>query len=224
MNIEEIKNRILQIIQKGNVTLSTKESYDEYSAGYVNEQKFHEFRSSALSFIDKIYGKNNTYYLEFDQKVDKDTAYNTQIGIGILEAIKDEIYGGWIFTTKGLITSEIFSDFLEMAEYLLSEHYKDAAAVMIGSVLEEHLRQLCFNNSISTTLPKMDKTISKKAETLNTELVKSEVYNKLEQKSVTAWLDLRNKAAHGKYTEYIEDQVILMYQGVRDFILRNPIN
>ena len=35
------------------------------------------------------------------------------------------------------------NDFLDMAYHLLENDYKDASAVMIGSVLEEHLRQLC---------------------------------------------------------------------------------
>ena len=42
----------------------------------------------------------------------------------------------------------------------------------------------------------------KKTDRMNSELTKAEAYSKLDQKSVTAWLDLRNKAAHGKYDEY----------------------
>jgi hypothetical protein len=30
-----------------------------------------------------------------------------------------------------------------MAEHLLDQKYKDPATVVVGSVLEEHLRQLC---------------------------------------------------------------------------------
>jgi len=51
-------------------------------------------------------------------------------------------------------------------------------------------------------------------------LAKAEVYTKLDQKSVTAWLDLRNKAAHGKYTEYEKEQVVLMMRSVTDFLAR----
>jgi hypothetical protein len=39
---------------------------------------------------------------------------------------------------------------------------------------------------------------------------------------VTAWLDLRNKAAHGQYADYTKEQVALTLQGVRDFISRHP--
>jgi hypothetical protein len=42
-------------------------------------------------------------------------------------------------------------------------------------------------------------------------------YDKLHQKGVTYWLDLRNRAAHGKYGEYNEAEVRQMLAGVRDF-------
>ena len=60
----------------------------------------------------------------------------------------------------------------------------------------------------------------KKAESMNADLARARVYEKLDQKSVTAWLDLRNKASHGRYDEYEKKQVDLMLQGVRDFISR----
>ena len=108
-----------------------------------------------------------------------------------------------------------------MSKYFLEQNYKDPAAVMIGSVLEEHLRFLCENNSIETSSHSGTTLKPKKAEVLNTELTKAEVYGLLEQKNVTAWLDLRNKAAHGKYNEYNIEQVSIMYQGVLNFIMSN---
>jgi hypothetical protein len=58
--------------------------------------------------------------------------------------------------------------------------------------------------------------------TINSELCAAGVYLKADQKSVTAWLDLRNSAAHGKYTDYTKDQILIMLQGVRNFISRLP--
>ena len=107
-----------------------------------------------------------------------------------------------------------------MSKHLLDEKYKDPAAVMIGSVLEEHLRQLCSNNSVDTEIVKGTDRVPKKADLMNSDLVKAGIYGVLEQKNVTAWLDLRNRAAHGKYSEYTFEQVQLMYQGVLDFITR----
>lgn len=39
---------------------------------------------------------------------------------------------------------------------------------------------------------------------------------------VTAWLDIRNNAAHGNYLEYTENDVGLMIKGVNSFIATKP--
>lgn len=94
-----------------------------------------------------------------------------------------------------------------MAEHLLSEQYKDPAAVMVGGVLEEHLRQLAAKAGVAVTDMKDGKEVPRKAESLNADLAKAGVYGKLDQKAVTGWLDLRNKAAHGKYSEYTRRRI-----------------
>jgi hypothetical protein len=218
MKIEDIKKRVDELISIAGQVLTTTRSGDYGS--YVSSEQFNEFRSASLSFLRNTFGKDHPFYEEFSKQAKDSTPFDTEEGRGILKAAKQEIDGGWLFTVKGLISAEIFSDFLEMAEYLLHEGYKDPAAVMIGSVLEEHLRQLCSKNSIATESIKGGKSIPKKADLLNSELCEASVYNKLDQKSITSWLDLRNKAAHGKYTEYMKEQVELMYQGVTNFISR----
>ncbi|MBA2397002.1 MAG: hypothetical protein H0V70_30135 [Ktedonobacteraceae bacterium] len=116
-----------------------------------------------------------------------------------------------------------FVDFSQI-DFLLSEGYKDAAAVMCGSELEKHLRKLCVSSGIDVFLPpgSTGEPQPKKAERLNADLASLSVYNKLEQKQVTSWLDLRNKSAHGDYHEYTVEQVSLMVQGVRGFIIHHP--
>jgi hypothetical protein len=106
-----------------------------------------------------------------------------------------------------------------MANHLLENGFKDPAAVISGSVLEEHLRKLAGKSAIDVL--KADAS-PKKADALNSELAAKLAYTKLDQKNVTAWLDLRNKAAHGLYPEYTKDQVSIMLQGVRNFVSRLP--
>ena len=67
------------------------------------------------------------------------------------------------------------------------------------------------------------KTIPFKADRLNAELTKASVYTVLDQKQITAWLDLRNKASHGKYDEFNKEQVRLMISGIIEFIARVSI-
>jgi len=222
--IKNLSDRLNQIIDLANRTLQTRQdSFGEFSRTTVNSELFREFRTSSLSFILNLYGEKHPYFNDFNQIVLTSSPSDTERGRGILKSIKSEIDGGWIFTFKGLVSAEIFSDFLEMAEHLLREGYKDAAAVMIGSVLEEHLRQLCIKNGIPIEEIKAGKSIPKKADLLNSELANGSVYNKLDQKNVTAWLDLRNKAAHGKYSEYNQQQVEFMLQTVTEFLTRNNI-
>lgn len=145
-------------------------------------------------------------------------SYSIRFLIGILKALRADYAAGYLQTVEALIHAEIFADFLEMADYLLSQNYKDPAAVIVGSVLEEHLRKLFAKHGIALTIG----TSPKKADALNSELCAAGAYTKLDQKNVTAWLDLRNKAAHGNYDQYTQQQVELLSQSVRDFLTRNP--
>lgn len=63
---------------------------------------------------------------------------------------------------------------------------------------------------------------SVKADKLNADLAKAAIYGVLDQKAIVANLDLRNKAAHGRYTEYNKDQVTNLIAGIEDFIKRTP--
>ncbi|MFH9833379.1 hypothetical protein ACH4NC_18980 [Streptomyces sp. NPDC017201] len=57
---------------------------------------------------------------------------------------------------------------------------------------------------------------------MNADLKKAGAYDGLQQKQITAWMDLRNKAAHGNYAGYDEQQVRLFIEGVRGFMLKYP--
>jgi hypothetical protein len=189
----------------------------------VRSEDFGALRSSALSFIETTFGKEHSYYIEFERQVRDVSDHYMRHAVGILTAIRDELAGGWLRTTRGLVSAEVFADFLEMAEHLLSEKYKDAAAVMIGSVLEEHLRLMSTKYSVPVEELKDGKTVPRKAESLNADLAKTPAYGKLDQKNVTSWLDLRNKAAHGHYAEYTHQQVELLLASIRDFVARHAL-
>jgi hypothetical protein len=178
------------------------------------------FRTACLSFIDRLYGSEHPHFKQFTDKTEHNYVSNSEQGIAILSAIRAEIAGGWLFNVKGLVAAEVFSDFLEMAEHLLEGGYKDPAAIMIGSVLEEHLRQLCLNKAIQVEEERDGRMVAHKADRLNADLAKAEMYTKLDQKLITAWLDLRNNAAHGKYDAYTPEQVKQLLAGVTEFMVR----
>ena len=57
---------------------------------------------------------------------------------------------------------------------------------------------------------------------MNGELKAAGVYNALEQKQVTAWLAIRNSAAHGDYGDYDEAAVKGLIERVGNFAVRHP--
>jgi hypothetical protein len=222
-SLQKYSTRVEALITLADETYTTVKYPQGIGSVTVNRELFNELRTSSLSFIKNLYGDKHPYFIDFEKKTGRPELIDTKNARGILKAIKAEIDNDWLSSLKGLVSAEIFSDFLEMAEHLLSEKYEHPAAVMIGSVLEEHLRQLCDKNGIAVTENKNGKLVPKKADLLNADLAGQGVYNKLDQKNVTAWLDLRNKAAHGKYMEYNIQQVEFMFQAVTEFISRNSL-
>ena len=221
MTLDDVLKRADHLLELAKAALANMQ--DKGFGPSVRSEDFASLRSAALSFIETTYGRDHTYYREFDTKVEDTADFSTRRALGILNAIRNELAGGWIRTTRGLVSAEVFADFLEMSEYLLSENYKDPAAVIVGSVLEEHLRQMAKKYGIAIEELKVGKLVPRKAAVINAELNKADGYNKLDQKSITSWLDLRNKAAHGQYDGYTKAQVELLLASVRDFITRHAI-
>jgi hypothetical protein len=178
-----------------------------------------------IATIERIAGRNSTYAKEVARLLVKwpHLHIHTPYILGVVQALRDDVREGYLTSVVSLAHGEIFADFFEMAEHLHDSGYKDAAAVISGSALEAHLRALCSKHDISVDETKGDGTsVPKKADRINNDLAGANVYSKLDQKNITAWLDLRNKAAHGRYTEYTAEQVALVLSASRDFIARNP--
>lgn len=137
---------------------------------------------------------------------------------GTLTALRMDYSDGYMRTVEEVVHADLFADFLGMADELVGKGYKDAAAVIAGSVLEEHMRKLAGLHGVPVTVGRSHK----KADTINADLVKAGAYNKLEAKNVTAWLGLRNDAAHGRYDEYDKGQVVALIRDVEAFMARHP--
>lgn len=199
--------------------------YGKRNGGHTEPEKVREFTfwtTRTGELISKIYPKDNQYhktYNKFRNNLGMNNLHSASYQLlfeilGILEAIKYELENGLIDDIQKLLQADIFADFLEMGEHLLKEGYKDPAAVIIGSVLEDTLRKLAAVNDIATTNEK-GKLLT--IEPINVELAKKEVYNQLVKKQITSWADLRNNAAHGHYDQYDPKQVEQMLQFVQTF-------
>jgi len=150
---------------------------------------------------------------EFNYIHSSHSAHISQI-FGAVKALQHDAQTGLLVDLRKLVQADIFADFLDMAEHLLHEGYKDAAAVITGGVLEDSLRKLADERGLARTAP------SGKALTidpLNVSLAKAGAYQSLTQKQITTWADVRNKAAHGEYAKYTGEDVKQMLFFVQRF-------
>ena len=179
-----------------------------------------DLRTRCLTAIERASGLNSTYYKNVVEiRNQKDSSYG-YLGkeVGVASALLSDIRNGYLRSLEEILHGDVFGDFIEMALHLLESGYKDAAAVLAGGTLEIHIKKLCDKHSIVTN----SNGKPRKTEELNARLASQNVYTKLDQKNVTAWLGLRNKAAHGQYNEYDNQQVRLFLDSIRNFLTRNP--
>jgi len=197
--------------------------YDDLSD--LGEQFALRMTTRAGAAIQRAAGAVSVYASQFEAvlvRKDLNDFSKLQMAMGILEALRADIAAGYLNSLPELIHGDIFADYLEMADHLLEERYKDAGAVLAGGTLESHLRQLSQAKGIPTTTPTASGPRPKKAEQVNADLAQAGVLTKPDSKNVTAWLALRNNAAHANYDQYSAEQVRLLVSSVRDFISRNP--
>lgn len=198
--------------------------YDDLSdLGYQNA---FAFTGRARSAIERIGGVTSAYTKQVEDILRKQNTHDyerLQMIMGVVQSLRDDVKAGYTLSFAEMIHGEVLADLLDMATHLRNEGYKDAAAVIAGGTLEAHLRQLCLKYGVDLEYPTANGDLRiKTADRMNADLAKASAYSLLDQKNVTAWLALRNSAAHAHYSEYTADQVALLVDSVRDFITRNP--
>lgn len=206
-------------------TLTCKARYKDLSD--LPQSDVQEVIVAACATIDRIVGPHSPHG-RCSAELASLTPQSKPIGdratllIGTVRALRRDVAKGYLATLGELVHAELFADFLETAAYLHEQDLKDPAAVIGGAALESHLRQLATKNSIPVTCASAKGERPMKADALNSELAKASVYSKLDQKNITAWLDLRNKAAHGEFGQYTAAQVDNFIRSIREFIGRYP--
>ena len=134
--------------------LKSKCRYDDYSDAPDDEVQRVVTRLSSV--IDRLSPKGSFHQANL-QAISKTSIFlglKAQRLAGALAALKTEYALGYLQSVEQLVHAETFAGFMETADYLQQQGYKDAAAVIAGSVLEQHLRELCKNNGITTEVNK----------------------------------------------------------------------
>jgi hypothetical protein len=189
---------------------------------YVKSEHRASVRALGLHVLAEIFGELDVVYDNFDHSTRGYGVEDFEAARGTIKAARRLVENNWLSNTRGLIAAEIFRDYLDMAEHLSDEGYKDAAAVLAGSSLEAHLKRLTVKHGIKLTQAD-SKGVErpKKADTLNADLVKANAYDGGEGKQVVAWLGVRNEAAHGNY-DRVNAEVVKLMIPVCSFVARRP--
>ena len=213
MDTARILDRVNSLISMGERVLATRHSPTGNVRGpdRVDASLFRQWSTSSLAFLRAVLGSDSVHHHAFEQHSQASYHYEAEEGVAILRAAKEDVEGGYLQKVETLVSASVFSDFLEMAEHLLDNGYKDPAASLIGAVLEDGLRRICHNNSITV---KSDDNIS----SLNQKLTQKQAYNPLQQRQIQVWNKLRDYADHGHFDEYKPDDVTDMLKGVRNFL------
>lgn len=206
------------LVQEYEIALTQSQHND--ASDVISPVRVKQMQTRCIAAIERASGRNSVYFQQVMEIFNTKThAWGHLAGqIGVVDSLLHNIRSGFLKTFEELVHGEVFGDFLEMAQHLVDNGYKDAAAVLCGSTLEAHLKQLCNKFNIQTD----ERGKPKKADTINAELTGVSAYSKSDQKNVTAWLALRNNAAHGEYGKYEKAQVALLIGSVRDFVTRVP--
>lgn len=216
-----ITQEIEEIIATGE-KLVADASVSENWLTYDRVQELMSITARGGQLIRRLYGPDSQYFQMFKSTTENEdftimhSNYYRHVAsvVGILKGIEHDIKSGMLTNFRSLVQAEIFADFLDMAEHLLREGYKDASAVLLGAVLEDSLRKIADVNGVNILNSKGKPLTS---DPLNAALAKKDVYNALVQKQITSWANLRNDAAHGHFDRYDSAQVQQMLLFVQKF-------
>jgi hypothetical protein len=190
----------------------------------IEHDKFVVYRTSAATLLGSLVHQGNPNY-EVVRGITACRAEETAVVFinGLLRSVKEDMAKGFLDDIADRIEAAVAADYLTQAEALMAEGGKGAydhvpAAVLAGAVLEKALRSMCDRNNpaIPTDFP------DGKHKTMNPlidDLKKAGLFNEMRAKQLRAWADIRNHAAHGKFSEFTANDVGLMIRGISDFLV-----
>ncbi len=210
---QKFQVRIDHLIAKGKRVLATHRPPSPNVIGFptLDAGAFAGWRTQCLSLLTNLLGADHPYAVSFEADVKEGYRSSVRIGVGILRAVREDLQDGFLTNVRTLVSADVFADFLDMAKHLLDRQYKDSAASLCGAVLEQGLRRIATARGVKVR-EKDD------LNALNQKLAAKGVYTRLLQKRLAVWIDVRNAADHGRFSDYSKSDVVEMHAGVFSFL------
>lgn len=175
----------------------------------------HGWLTKTRNILSAVFGNESIQVRQFEDVLPSggikhvEHSYDVYPIIGVLSGALDDLEEGFLINQEFLIADEVFDSILGEAKQLARTGYKDCAAVLARTVLENSLKRLARSEKISEDL---------RASVINDELRKKGKYSQSQWRYVQAWLDIGNAAAHGKFNEYNSEDVSNLIGGLEKFL------
>jgi hypothetical protein len=222
---ERYANRLRELIIDWNEIIKTRDVsyYDgiqEFKLTQSTIAQCANWLTKAENILIVIFGDSGTHVSNFRNAATLLRRYGVSDHyvyrvLGEIEAALDDLENGFLINQEFLVAADVFDSVLAQAKHLLDAKYKDPAAVLGRVVMEDSLKRLARANGFST-LDNNGK--NKKASVINDELKTANLYNQPQWRQLQAWFDIGNDAAHGNFSNFSDDDVKRMLEGIEAFL------
>src|SRR5580700_3763518 len=118
------------------------------------ERDFHAFVVGAFACIKRVAGEKSDYFTLLRTGNMEGAYFSANRSlikslVGSLIALRRAVENGLLDSLELRLRANIHDDFLLQAKVLLDAGYHVAGMVLIGGVLEDHLRKLCDNRGLA---------------------------------------------------------------------------
>jgi hypothetical protein len=174
------------------------------------------WQTQCLHLLLLVFGKDSVYFVNFSEQPSSWSHTNNSeqglIRLRIVEAAYSDMKSGLMDGPEMGIAANIFDNVLEQAKHLNYKNYKDPAAILGRTVIEDALKRLARKHRLDD---------SKKTSVINEDLKSSGFYHQPMWRQIQAWIDIGNSAAHGDFHEYDQEQVRKMLEGIEAFLVNH---
>jgi hypothetical protein len=209
-------DRLRQLIVEGN-SVALLESPSGVGP-YIKDRNviiLQAWLTKVVNILETVFGPESPQYRQFENILPSagvrlvEHSYDVYPIIGVLSGALDDLENGYLLGQEFIIADELFDSILDQSKQLLQSGYKDPAAMLARVVLEDALKRLARSVKIDD---------NQKASKINDELKGIGIYPQTQWRFIQVWLDVGNAAAHGKFSEYSDDDVKKFIEGVEKFL------
>ena len=213
---QRFANRIEELIEEGKhiATLERPSAIGAYIQG-DDEIKVHEWLTKTQNILKIVFGGQSPHHRNYEETLPTGGtrlvrhSYDLYPIVGVLQGALNDLKNGYLLGREFFIASEVFDSILEQSKHFLETGNKDIAAILARIVLEDALKRLARTEGIDDSFS---------ASKINDELKNKERYPQVRWRSIQTWLDVGNGAAHGRFSEYTNEDVASAVSGIEQFL------